>query len=140
MEGPSQSEGDDSFVANINIIPLVDVVLVLLIIFMVTSAFARDAALKLELPKGSNAQNLISQPPLQINVSVDNQGGITVVNMPVTLDKLGAKIDELSSGRKIVLVLRGERRTIYGKMMPVLDELSRTGKPITLALQPDSGK
>ena len=44
MHGPSLDE-EDGHIASINIIPLVDVVLVLLIIFMVTTAFAREHAL-----------------------------------------------------------------------------------------------
>ena len=53
MHNSSIGEEEDAHIAAINIIPLVDVVLVLLIIFMVTTVFSKDSALKLDLPKGA---------------------------------------------------------------------------------------
>ena len=140
MEGPSSSESDGP-IAAINIIPLVDVVLVLLIIFMVTTVFTRDSAMKLELPKGSKGQPGVTQAPVQINVAVDKTGGISFNGAPVALDMLGEKITSVkNSSGKTLLVLRGDRRVVYGSIMPVLDEVSRTGVEITLAYMPDVSK
>lgn len=137
MQGPEMEGGDDQ-IAAINIIPLVDVVLVLLIIFMVTTVFTREAARKLELPKGSR-QVQDSAKPMSISVSVDQDGNITVAGKATTLDKVNDAIIALrnQTQAKTLLVLRGDKKVIYGKLMPVLDEISRVeGVELTLALQP----
>jgi len=127
---------DDDQIAAINIIPLVDVVLVLLIIFMVTTVFARDSALKLELPKGSRPEQ-VQQKPVQITVSVNREGKILLNGKLTKLDELGTKINGFrNKNTKTLVVIRGDKRAVYGKIMPVLDEVSRTGVQITLALLP----
>ena len=139
MHGPSQDTEDEA-IASINIIPLVDVVLVLLIIFMVTTVFARDSSLDLKLPSGSRPGANV-QPPAEITVSVDKNDRIFVNGIPTDLKSLQPRIMSLrSEGRKTVLVLRGDRNVLYGSIMPVLDEISRTGIDLTLALEaPASG-
>jgi len=139
MQGPSAEE-DDGHIAAINIIPLVDVVLVLLIIFMVTTAFAREHALPLDLPKGSRAQQR-AQPPVEINVEVGKDEKIFVNGQPTELANLENKVNGMcNKSRETTLVLRGDRRVVYGTIMPVLDELSRTGIKLTLALKASTAK
>lgn len=134
MHGPALE--DDDQIAAINIIPLVDVVLVLLIIFMVTTVFARDSAMKLELPKGSRPDQ-VQQKPVQITVSVDQTGKVLLNGKPTKLEDLGKQIEGFRNrNTKTLVVVRGDKRTVYGKIMPVLDEVSRTGVQITLALLP----
>jgi biopolymer transport protein ExbD len=135
MKGPSAEGGEDA-IAEINIIPLVDVVLVLLIIFMVTTVFTKDSALELELPKGSRAEQ-VTQQPVQITVSIDKTGTVTVNGKPTELSQLQSAIASfMNKNSKTLLVVRGDKNAVYGKIMPVLDEVSRTGIQITLALQP----
>jgi biopolymer transport protein ExbD len=135
MHGPAMEE-DEGQIAAINVIPLVDIVLVLLIIFMVTTVFTKDSAIPLDLPKGSRPEQ-VQQPPVQITVSVEQNGNILLNGKPTELEELGTKINGfLNQNTKTLLVLRGDKRTVYGKIIPVLDEVSRTGVQITLALQP----
>ena len=135
MHGPTAEE-DDGQIAAINIIPLVDVVLVLLIIFMVTTVFARDSAMKLELPKGSRPEQ-VQQKPVQITVSVDKAGEIALNGKPTRLEELGKRLNGFRNQHgKTLVVIRGDKHAVYGKIMPVLDEVSRTGVQITLALLP----
>jgi len=141
MQGPSGGEDEDEPIAAINIIPLVDVVLVLLIIFMVTTVFSRDSAMKLDLPEGSRA-NHAKQAPTEITVSIDANERVTVNNQPTTIKELNTRIKSLTSpNRKSILVLRGDKRVLYGTIMPVLDEISLSGVELTLALKtPDASK
>ncbi|MHB9024379.1 MAG: ExbD/TolR family protein [Armatimonadota bacterium] len=132
----SSEPEEDGHIASINIIPLVDVVLVLLIIFMVTTVFARDSALKLDLPQGSRKAQ-VSQPPVEITVSVDPKGAIFVNGKPTKLEELQTRVEGYKNlERKTVLVLRGDKSVLYGTLMPVLDEISRSGVELTLALEP----
>ncbi|OPZ83219.1 MAG: Biopolymer transport protein ExbD [bacterium ADurb.Bin429] len=137
MEGPSHTDDDgDGAIAQINIIPLVDVVLVLLIIFMVTTVFTKDSALPLELPKGFRATKQ-SAPPAEVTVSVDKAGTVYVNSIKVQLKDLGTAIRQhQNTSRKTIVVLRGDKNVLYGTIMPVLDEVSRSGMELTLALKP----
>ena len=135
MHSPSSSDDGDEPIAAINIIPLVDVVLVLLIIFMVTTVFTKESAMKLDLPQGSRAKQL-QQPPAEITVSVNAQSQVFVNGQPAQVETLNQKIKSLMNpNRKSVLVLRGDKKVLYGTIMPVLDEISRSGVELTLALE-----
>ncbi len=134
MHGPNSE--DEEGIASINIIPLVDVLLVVLIIFMITTVFSRETALKLDLPKGSRASES-SQPPAEITVSISKDAKVFVNGQPTDVKDLFNKVQSLSStSHKSIVVLRGDKNAIYGSIMPVLDELSRTGIQLTLALEP----
>ena len=134
MHGPIGDE--DEGIAAINVIPLVDVLLVVLIIFMITSVFTHETALPLKLPKGSRAEE-VSQPPAEITVSVTKDARVFVNGQPTDVKDLFTKVQSLSSTtHKSIIVLRGDTNAIYGSIMPVLDEISRTGIDLTLALQP----
>ena len=135
MHGPSTDAGDEQ-IAVINIIPLVDVVLVLLIIFMVTTVFSKDSKLDVDLPTGSRADHQ-AQPPGEITVSLDRDANIFVNGQPATVKQIGQKINGLRNiNRKTVVVVRADRRVKYGDVVPVMDEVSRTGMEMTLAILP----
>jgi biopolymer transport protein ExbD len=140
MQGPSSHDDDDGAIAQINIIPLVDVVLVLLIIFMVTTVFTKDSALPLELPKGYRATKQ-SAKPAEITVTVDKAGTAYVDGKKTDIKDLVNSIHAKESpSRKTVLVLRGDESALYKQIMPVLDEISRSGVELTLALKPGDAK
>ena len=84
----------------------------------------------------------MSQPPVEINVRVNKDENIYVNGQPTKLKESGKKVNGMSQHQpaKRLLVLRGDRRVLYGTIMPVLDELSRTGIKLTLALKPGSEK
>ncbi len=141
MKGP-QSEDSGDAIAEINIIPLVDVVLVLLIIFMVTTVFARDKSLDLDLPQGS--RTAATQPPAEITVAVTKDEKIRVNGIATDIKDIVDRVKSLksgneTSGKKSVLVVRGDKEVLYGKITPVLQEISYTGVSITLAItDPDA--
>lgn len=127
---------EDSQIAVINIIPLVDVVLVLLIIFMVTTVFARDNAMKIELPKGSQAEQVL-QKPAEISVTVNKDGLITVNNNPCEVKNLKDNVLALvNPSGKTVVILRGDKGALYGTIIPALDQIASTGVTVTLAYTP----
>ena len=135
MKGSNATEEAGSHIAAINIIPLVDVVLVLLIIFMITAVFTREAAMKLDLPKASPIHAL---PPVEVTVDVDPQANITVNGVAADIKDMGAMIDRCKSSdpnRKTLVVLRGSNGVFYGKMTPILDEIGQTGLDMTLAVK-----
>ena len=136
MEGPSMHNEDEA-VAAINIVPLVDVLLVVLIIFMVTAVFSKISSLELELPKGSRPENS-TNPPAQITVAIDKDNNITVNGIGTELDNVRTRVISLlnKNTNKTILILQGDKDLRYGNLMPVLQEISGTGAELTLAFEP----
>ena len=113
--------------AEINVTPFVDVMLVLLIIFMVTAPLLASGV-PIDLPE-SNA-NPVDQTPDQVTISIDGEGFIyiddTLVPEGALPDALAA-IDTRGDGEQPVIVLRGDRALDYGRVMAVMGELNRSG-------------
>jgi biopolymer transport protein ExbD len=135
-------EEHDDAIAEINIIPLVDVVLVLLIIFMVTTVFAHNNNSDIKLPKGSRIDQM-KQPPVEITVAVDKKARIFINGIPTKIDQVAMQINILKSkdeARGSLLVVRGDTDVLYGEIIPVLDQIGQSGVKMTLALEPQEKK
>ncbi|MEK7991851.1 MAG: biopolymer transporter ExbD [Thiotrichaceae bacterium] len=72
---PFEQESDDNLLSEINIIPLVDVMLVLLIVFMITAPLLTPYSVVVNLPQTSDAQNPLNNPS-HIQLSINQQGQI----------------------------------------------------------------
>ena len=114
--------------AEINVTPLVDVMLVLLIIFMVTAPLL-VAGVPIDLPESrAGALDQESEP---VQVAIDGQGAITVDDAPVADSELPrvlagiAAQPQPSEGRRIYL--RADKGLDYGRVMSVMGELNRAG-------------
>jgi len=113
--------------AEINVTPFVDVMLVLLIIFMVTAPLLA-VGVPIELPE--SRANAVDQTPEQITISVDSDGIIYIDNQAVEtggFPEALARIDRNADGQKPVIVFRGDQAVEYGRTMAVLGELNRAG-------------
>ncbi len=130
----SHGSSDES-IAHINIIPLVDVVLVLLIIFMVTAVFQMDAAMKVNLPKGSSGRPAEGVAPKEITVKINKAKVITINGTITKIETIATTVKSIySKNNKSFVVLRGSPKVKYGDVVPILDELSSTELPVSLAL------
>ena len=113
--------------AEINVTPFVDVMLVLLIIFMVTAPLLA-VGVPVELPE--SRANPVDQTPEQVTISVDAEGVIFIDNEAVPaggFPEALAAIDRQANGELPVIVFRGDRAVDYGRTMAVLGELNRAG-------------
>ena len=113
--------------AEINVTPLVDVMLVLLIIFMVTVTLPA-VGVPIELP--DSRANAAPQVDNEVNITIDSEGRIYIENEPVPVgsfpDALAA-IDRGADGEMPPIVLRGDEALDYGRVMAVFGGLSRAG-------------
>ena len=121
----NNNNDDDSIVADINMTPLIDVMLVLLIIFMVSSSAAIESGLDVNLPE----MNAVSDKSQQVLVvSLSKSGNIAVQGEEVDMAGLNAKIkDKLESMKTDTVVLEGDADSQLDKVMEVMDTARSAG-------------
>jgi biopolymer transport protein ExbD len=119
-----RSRRGSSMLAEINVTPLVDVVLVLLLIFMVTVPMM-SRGIDVSLPVADQPQ--IAQED-RITVSVRSDGAVFVADQPVNLLLLEERLRGLTSGRpESVVYLRADEGLRYGQVIRVVDVVRRAG-------------
>ena len=126
--------GDDKSYDDINVTPMVDLYLVLLLIFIIMTT-AGVQGVKVDLPKGSKAPAIGG--PKGKSVTVNNEGKLFLDTVPVTIAELESKLSEHKAKvPEFPVVVRGDRATQYMMVMDVLDVLGRLDiKQIGLATQ-----
>src|SRR5215469_14082597 len=111
--------------AEINVTPFVDVMLVLLIVFMVTAPLL-TAGVPVDLPK-THAQPL-GQDREPLSVTIRNNGQIYLQNTPVTENDLLPRLTAIAAnGYDQRIFVRGDRSVDYGRVMEVMGLLSAAG-------------
>lgn len=126
-----RSRGNGSL-AEINIVPLVDVVLVLLVIFMLT-AHVMEFGLEVEVPKVKQSKDSSQELPV---VSVSKDGNLFLNEKGVNINELGAAFKKKFPGAKAVY-LRADKQTIYDPIAQVVSVLGEAGLDVRLVTQPD---
>jgi biopolymer transport protein TolR len=127
---PSKRRGGRKRVpmSEINVTPMVDVMLVLLIIFMVTAPLL-VAGVPVDLPE--SRAGALDQQAKPVQIALDNQGGIFIDDAAVAAAALPARLAAIAAepappeGRRIYL--RADQGLDYGRVMRVMGELNRAG-------------
>jgi len=113
--------------AEINVTPLVDVMLVLLIIFMVTAPLL-TSGVPLDLP--DSKADALSQEADQVTISIADDGVVYIDSSPVPSGGLTETIENIppgADGKPPQVTLRADRNLDYGRVMEVMGELSHAG-------------
>ncbi len=125
----SESDGDGAIVAEINITPLTDIFLVLLIIFMVTSSVMSQVGVDVHLPQASSATSQ-SQPDGVIVTLLPN-GAIRVNQKevpPGRLDEMEAALKSaFSQTQSRFVILEGDRQAFLGSAIEIMDRARKAG-------------
>jgi biopolymer transport protein TolR len=117
---------DEQVLADINVTPLVDVMLVLLIIFMIAAPMLHQG-IEVALPK-ADATNLPMRMEDPLVLSVDRGGSLFVRETPVEIDELVEQVRQQIAARgDDTVFLKGDREVPYGRVIEVLDVLHRGG-------------
>jgi len=124
--GPKSKRGNFTENSEINVVPFVDIMLVLLIIFMVAAPLATvNVAVDLPPP------NLDKPPPSPkepIFISLQNDGAIYLGDNPVPLGSLiGAVVQRTKGDRDNRIMVRADRNVLYGNVMGVMNMLQEYG-------------
>jgi biopolymer transport protein TolR len=111
--------------AEINVTPFVDVMLVLLIIFMVTAPLL-TAGVPIQLP--DSRANALPQEQQQVSISIDTEGYVYIDDNQVPVGELPQALEAIPrTGEGPDITLRADRALDYGRVMAVMGELNRAG-------------
>ncbi len=111
--------------ADINVTPLVDVMLVLLIVFMVTAPMLATG-LKVDLPQAKASQTVNPKDPIVVSVTGD--GTVAIGTEAIALNNLAAALLKMTEGDPArVIQIRADKSANYGTIVTVLDELAANG-------------
>jgi biopolymer transport protein ExbD len=130
---PTGEDESAGIVAEINVTPLTDVFLVLLIIFMVTTTVIQDESKNIDLPEASESD----ETPSGVTVAVDDTGMLMVNDRQITEEELPAALEAaLEQSEQKIVILRGDKGVLLGQAVGILDLAQRLGaKGIALATQ-----
>jgi biopolymer transport protein ExbD len=128
--------GDGKSYDDINVTPMVDLYLVLLLIFIIMTT-AGVQSVKVNLPKAGGPSKPDKSPKTQA-ITLNNEGKVFLNTIPVTLSDLEGKLNAIKAKTPdFPVVVRGDSSTQYQGVMDVLDVLGRVGiSQIGLATKP----
>ena len=133
----SSNDDEDGIISGINVTPLVDVTLVLLIVFMVTAKIIVSQGMPMDLPKaatGEEVQNVFS-------VELSTDGKARVDSAPVANDEAIAELARQAKAKNkdMRVVIRADKKVEHGRVIHVLDLLRRSGiAKIAFAVTPSA--
>lgn len=123
MAGGSFDEEDG--IHDINVTPLVDVVLVLLIIFMVTATYITNQAITMELPKATSGQ---STSTTNLGLGLDKQSNLYLDGKPTDYKLLSQAINKArAAGKTLQALISADTATPHGSVIKLMDEMRKQG-------------
>ncbi len=121
-------------ITDINVAPLVDIMLVLLIIFMLTANLIAKQAIEVDLPKAAQGGSLDNKP---IGVTLTKTGEMYVEGQAKTPDELRALVrDAVKKNPKTVVMIAADKQTAHGRVVWVIDTVKALGV-VSFAIQID---
>ncbi|WP_151445550.1 ExbD/TolR family protein [Lacisediminimonas profundi] len=130
----------------INLIPFIDVLLVILIFLMITTTYSKFTALQITLPT-ADAEKAVERPH-EINVVIDAQGRYAINNVPVAYRDVGALADSLKQAAgpapnegKTVVIINADALAAHQTVINVLEAARQAGlAQVTFAAQASTRK
>lgn len=121
--------GDDDVLSEINVTPLVDIMLVLLIIFMLTneevSEKMKKPAIEVDLPKAASAKN---EPAKPLSVVITKDGTLFLNANQVSKDELVAQVKAAAAANAgQEAVLSADKRVVHGEVVQIIDAIRLAG-------------
>ena len=122
MAGTTRRRG---IIAEINVTPLVDIMLVLLIIFMLTAHLIAKQAIEVELPRAATST---TTTPTTIAVTLTRDGALYLNAAPVTAEQLRAAVREaVRKDPRTQAIIAGDKAVSHGRVVWVLDTIRTLG-------------
>ncbi len=125
MHGGNNSE--DEPMGEMNLIPLIDIALTLLIIMMVTTAFVRKPGVSLKLPETQTREGA-PEMSKDLSVAITSNGTLYLDGQPQTDEQVQARLRLVAQANKEARVLiKGDQNVIYARVMAVMDLARQAG-------------
>lgn len=123
MAGKTQE--DEEMITDINVTPLVDITLVLLIIFMVTATYIVTPSIKVELPRAINSEE---SDPSSIAIVITKEDKIFLNGEETTLYLLAEKIkNAISLNPNLQAIISADRLVYHGRVVNIIDTVKGAG-------------
>lgn len=117
-----RSQRSGHALGEINVVPLVDVVLVLLLVFMITAPMM-SRGIDVDLPVANQPEN---RPEDRVTVSLNRDGRLYVGDQPVNIELLEDRLRSMLAGLdQRIVYLRADESLRYGKVIEVVDRIKR---------------
>lgn len=141
MAARFEENQDDAIVAEINITPLTDIFLVLLIIFMISSSAMLESGLQVKLPTAKTTTLTKTPNGKPVYVTIARDGQISVNDKVANDAQLPGLLREaLGASSEKTVVIRGDESIVLGKAVQIMDAARGAGaEKIALATQPGGG-
>jgi biopolymer transport protein ExbD/biopolymer transport protein TolR len=134
---PQLSKSTQTSLSEINMVPFIDVVLVLLIIFMITAPILQSG-IEVDVPKTHSVKEITEQ---RLVVSIDKTQKIYLGNDPINIHMLGTKIQAQLKRPQEAIFLRCDETVPFGAFAAVVDALRQSGiANISIVTEPISDR
>jgi len=122
--GFSNQDSQDEGINDINVTPFVDVVLVLLVIFMVTTPLMVKESLKIELPSSKSSDGGTSQ---EIGIGINKNNQILLNGELTTVDRLLKFASEMPDKENVTALISADKGSLHGSVVTVIDTIKKAG-------------
>jgi biopolymer transport protein ExbD len=117
--------GDDEPIAAINVVPLVDIILVVLIIFMVTAPLVLKPTIDINLPKSSSGD---ATPATPLNIAVAGDGKLSLNGSPSDLQTITAYVAKIVAEKpETAAILQADKTVTLDKLTEIIDVVKSAG-------------
>lgn len=120
-----KADQSDEIMSEINVVPLVDVILVVLIIFMVTAPMIMKPSINVNLPKAASGE---ATTPSKLNITISNDGKLNLDGQMVEDAQVQAKAqEEAAKNPDIQAIISADKDVPHGRVVSVLDIVKGAG-------------
>jgi biopolymer transport protein ExbD len=133
---PMRLPDEPDIPAQINIVPMIDVIFAILTFFIMSTLFlTKSEGLPVNLPKAATAKSQAAAAP--ITVTIDPTGNLSLNRQPVTLNTLSAQVAELKGNNaEVVVIINADERATHGQVVGVMDKVRQVkGAKLAIATQ-----
>ena len=121
----SSKSNNSSIISDINITPFVDIVLVLLIIFMISTPIMVQESLKISLPMAKTAKNY---KHVTLQIYIQKNGSLLIANKKYKLTQLGKILQQVKKDdQQFDVIVSADKNVPHGKVIKVIDLIKQSG-------------
>lgn len=120
-----KNDNDNEVISSINVVPLVDIILVVLIIFMVTAPMFMKPTINVNLPKAASGEQTA---PSKLNVALTADGRINLNGKFVSEEEVKVKaLEEVAKNTEVQAIISADKDVPHGKVVGLLDIVKAAG-------------